>query len=140
MRKPRAERSAALGTVAYGSIGSPALGEPFGPNPGGFRGRYASHKQDPWGTGIEKGRTLNLPASGPCAEKKPIRLVYASILEKRLDMVYLPKSSTAADRSFLGKSIPSLFAISSKPRSFLNGSISSWKFFNRTFCHDELLS
>ena len=35
----------------------------------------------PWvRLGEKQGRTLNLPASGPCAEKKPIRLVCAYIV------------------------------------------------------------
>jgi hypothetical protein len=37
-----------------GSIGSLALGHPFDPNPGSFRGREARHKQDLLETGIEK--------------------------------------------------------------------------------------
>jgi len=67
-----------LAKLRGGSIGSLALGDPFGPTPGAFEdAKRDISRISLRELGLKQGRILNLPASGPCAEKKPIRLVVA---------------------------------------------------------------
>jgi hypothetical protein len=92
----RGQRAAdRMAELRDGSIGPPALGDPFGPNFGGFRVRLARNKPDLFEkVGIETNAHLESTCKRACASKKTTRPLYAHSSPARASDLHRRNRST----------------------------------------------